>query len=108
MADATSIVPVRVAGHVISCGPCKVEDGLLVVDFSVAGPEAKPEFPKRHVAVFRHGDEEKLNSRGGWGGREADGSAYFHWEFDWPGGDRVRIVCVDGGDQIVHDWSIDL
>ncbi len=49
------------------------------------------------MAVFRVGDEEKLNSRGGWGGYESDGSAYCHSEFDWPGGDSIAGLLRPAG-----------
>jgi hypothetical protein len=95
----------EIAGHVLRRRSIRVEDDELVVTFTVSGPEASPRFPKEHVVLLRPGDGEKLDSRGGHGGYENDGTAFFEWRFDWPGGDGVQVIYVESGRRIVdREW----
>jgi hypothetical protein len=108
MVDGHSKVTVEVAGHLLECGPFVVAHEDLVVSFTVSGPSASPRLPKDHVAVFRLGDAEKLTSLGGYGGYKADGTAFFHWRFVWPGGTALRVVYVESGSRIVHEELVTL
>jgi hypothetical protein len=97
---------VTVAHHELTYGPVTVSDSTLTIAFRVAGPEASVKFPKEHRVILRADDDEKLEGRDGWGGVSDDGSAFFNWSLDWPGGDGIRILCFEDGDQVVHDATI--
>jgi hypothetical protein len=95
----------QIAGHVLTRRSIRADDEELVVAFTVSGPEASPRFPKEHVVLLRPGDSEKLNSRGGCGGYEDDGTAFFEWRFDWPGGDGVHVIYFESRRRIVdREW----
>lgn len=83
----------------------RTDDDQLIVTFAVSGPEASPHFPKEHVILLRPGDSGKLNSHGGFGGYEDDGTAFFEWRFDWPGGDGVHVIYFESPHRIVdREW----
>ena len=82
-------------------GSITVQNDELVIVFNVSGPEASPRFPKQHVLLLRPGDGGELNSRGGYGGYEDDGAAFFQWRFDWPGGAGVHVIYFEGVNRIV-------
>jgi hypothetical protein len=92
-------------GHVLTRRSLRAEGEELVVAFNISGPEASPRFPKEHVVLLRPGDSEKLNSRGGYGGYEDDGTAFFEWSFDWRGGDGVHVIYFESRRRIVdREW----
>lgn len=94
-----------IAGHVLARRSIRAHHDELVVVFTVSGPEASPRFPKEHVVLLRPGDSEKLNSRGGEGGYEDDGTAFFKWRFDWPSGEGVHVLYFEDRHRIVdREW----
>lgn len=83
-------------------GPLGIDRDELVVTYRVAGPDASVRFPMEHVVIGRPGDADKLTTRGGYGGAEEDGSAFFVWRLEWPGGDEVEIRYVEPNHNLVH------
>ena len=69
--------------------PVRCSGSHLFVPFAIDGPGAGDWNPSDHVVIIRVGDDEKLKWLDGVGGVNDDGTAFFVWRLEWPGGDSI-------------------
>jgi hypothetical protein len=79
----------------VTCDPVHCSGSQLFVPFAVDGPGAGDWDPSDHVVIVRPGDDEELRWLDGVGGIDTDGTAFFVWRLEWPGGDSIQIRYFD-------------